>query len=96
MMATKVGRITGEKRLRERLGDIYGGVMGYDGKPTRSQIEALPESYHLIITLRYQQELSYAEIARIADVPLGTVKTIIYRARARLREALQQYEEEPV
>lgn len=60
------------------------------------QIEALPESYRLIITLRYQQELSYAEIARIADVPLGTVKTIIYRARARLREALQQYEKEPV
>lgn len=43
MMATKVGRITGEKRLREHLGEIYGGVMGYDGKPTQSQIDGLSE-----------------------------------------------------
>lgn len=43
MMATKVGRITGEERLRERLGNIYGGVMGYDGKPTQSQIDGLAE-----------------------------------------------------
>jgi RNA polymerase sigma-70 factor (ECF subfamily) len=60
------------------------------------QIDALPESYRLMITLRFQQELSYAEIAQVADVPLGTVKTMIYRARERLREALRQYEEEPV
>lgn len=60
------------------------------------QIDALPESYRLMITLRFQQELSYAEIAEIADVPLGTVKTVIHRARARLRAALHQYEEEPV
>ncbi len=43
IMATKVGRITGEKRLREHLGEIYGGVMGYDGKPTQSQIDGLKE-----------------------------------------------------
>jgi len=43
MIATKVGRITGEERLRERLSNIYGGVMGYDGKPTKSQIDGLAE-----------------------------------------------------
>lgn len=43
IMATKVGRITGETRLRERLGEIYGGIMGYDGAPTQSQIDGLEE-----------------------------------------------------
>jgi hypothetical protein len=43
MIATKLGRITGEEKLRERLSNIYGGVMGYDGKPTRSQIDGLAE-----------------------------------------------------
>ena len=57
------------------------------------QIDSLPESYRLLITLRYQQGLPYAEIAEIANVPLGTVKTGIFRARVQLREALRQFEE---
>lgn len=56
-----------------------------------SQIEALPESYRLLITLRYQNELSYKEIAGALDLPLGTVKTGIFRARAYLREALRHF-----
>ena len=31
--------ITGEHKLRENLGELYGGVNGYFGKPTQSQIE---------------------------------------------------------
>ena len=60
------------------------------------QIELLPESYKLVISLRFQQDLSYAEIAEVVEMPLGTVKTVLYRARERLRKALHQYEEEPV
>jgi RNA polymerase sigma-70 factor (ECF subfamily) len=55
------------------------------------QIEALPESYRLLVTLRFQQELSYEEIASIVNLPLGTVKIGIFRARQRLREAWQAY-----
>jgi len=43
ILATKEGRITGEERIRERLGEIYGGVMSYDGRPTQSQIDGLKE-----------------------------------------------------
>jgi len=57
------------------------------------QIEALPESYRLLVTLRFQQELSYDEIANVLSLPLGSVKTGLFRARARLREALHEYEE---
>ena len=57
------------------------------------QIEALPERYRLLITLRYQNQLTYEEIAQVLDLPLGTVKTGIFRARIRLREALRKFEE---
>lgn len=56
-------------------------------------IERLPASYQLLITLRFQQGLAYEEIAGIAGLPLGTVKTGLFRARARLREALRAFEE---
>jgi RNA polymerase sigma-70 factor (ECF subfamily) len=56
------------------------------------QIDALPESYRMLITLRYQQDLSYEEIADVLSLPLGTVKTGLFRARARLREAVEGFE----
>jgi len=34
------GMITGELKLREKLGDLYGGVNGYCGRPTQSQIDS--------------------------------------------------------
>lgn len=60
------------------------------------QIDALPESYRLLLSLRFQQDLSYAEIAEVVSMPIGTVKTGLFRARERLREALQAYEENAV
>ena len=33
------GMITGEKKLREHLGELYGGVNSYSGRPTQSQVE---------------------------------------------------------
>ena len=56
-------------------------------------IDALPESYRMLILLRFQQGLAYEEIAAVVSLPLGTVKTGLFRARARLRQALQAYEE---
>jgi len=52
------------------------------------EIDRLPEQYRLLVSLRYQHELSYDEIASLLNLPVGTVKTGLFRARARLREAL--------
>jgi len=52
-------------------------------------IDALPDHYRMLITMRYLQELSYAEIAEATSMPLGTVKTGIHRGRMRLRKAMQ-------
>jgi RNA polymerase sigma-70 factor (ECF subfamily) len=56
-------------------------------------MEELDENYRLLITLRYQNELSYEEIASTLNLPLGTVKTGIFRAKAQLRNALAVLEE---
>jgi RNA polymerase sigma-70 factor (ECF subfamily) len=58
-----------------------------------AQLDRLPEKYRLVLTLRYLQHLSYGEIAAVLDVPMGTVKTHIHRARRLLRERLRQWEE---
>jgi len=56
-------------------------------------IDELDANYKLLITLRYQNELSYDEIASILNLPLGTVKTGIFRAKEQLRKSLAQPEE---
>ena len=56
-------------------------------------IDALDANYKLLITLRYQNELSYEEIAASLNLPLGTVKTGIFRAKAQLRNALAHLED---
>ena len=56
-------------------------------------IENLDENYRLLISLRYQNELSYDEIAATLNLPLGTVKTGIFRAKEQLRKSLVQLED---
>jgi RNA polymerase sigma-70 factor (ECF subfamily) len=57
------------------------------------QIDLLPQGQRLMVLMRYQQEMSYEEIAQVMDLPLGTVKTGLFRAHTRLRQALSGYEE---
>lgn len=52
-------------------------------------INALPPKYHRVIVMRHQQEKSYDEIARELDLPLGTVKAHIFRARELLNKYLR-------
>ena len=44
-------------------------------------IESLPPRYRNLLTLRYFDELSYEEIAQQLDLPLGTVKAQLFRAK---------------
>lgn len=52
-------------------------------------IATLRPEYRNCIMLRYVEGRSYEEIAATLDLPLGTVKTYIHRARHELREALE-------
>ena len=56
-------------------------------------IDELDTNYKLLVTLRYQYELSYDEIASTLNLPLGTVKTGIFRAKEQLRKSFAHLEE---
>lgn len=52
-------------------------------------INSLPEKYRRVIVLRHKEDRSYEEIAVLLDVPLGTVKARIFRAREMLKRKLR-------
>lgn len=52
-------------------------------------IESLPSKYRKIIRLRHMEEKSYQEISEIMELPLGTVKAHIFRARELLNKFLK-------
>lgn len=52
-------------------------------------IDSLPEHYRIVVLLRHQQDLSYEEIAEALNLPLGTVKARIHRARALLKKHIE-------
>jgi RNA polymerase sigma-70 factor (ECF subfamily) len=59
------------------------------GASIEKAIAGLRPEYRSCIMLRHVEGRSYEEIAATLDLPLGTVKTYIHRARHELREALE-------
>lgn len=55
-------------------------------------VDQLPPHYRMILVMRHQEDLSYEEIAAALEIPLGTVKARIHRARESLRAHLQAYD----
>jgi RNA polymerase sigma-70 factor (ECF subfamily) len=54
-------------------------------------IEELPEEYRTAVVLSDVEGLGYAEIAELMDVPVGTVKSRLFRGRRRLQQVLYDY-----
>jgi RNA polymerase sigma-70 factor (ECF subfamily) len=53
-------------------------------------LASLPEHYRLVVILSDLEEFSYAEIAQALDVPVGTVRSRLARARGALQKMLWQ------
>jgi RNA polymerase sigma-70 factor (ECF subfamily) len=69
----------GELRNQERGGAI------------QEAIESLPWEYRELILLRHFGELPYEEIARMKQMPLGTVKNKLFRGRQMLKDRLKDF-----
>lgn len=54
----------------------------------RSAIDRLPEKYRTVVTLYHLQGKQYDEIATVLGLPMGTVKTHLFRAKEQLRRLL--------
>lgn len=61
------------------------------GEAIQTAIDGLPWDYRELIVLRHFGELSYDEIARLKDMPLGTVKNKLFRGRQMMKEKLRDY-----
>lgn len=59
-----------------------------DRRQINQAIAALPFVYREVLVLRELNDLSYKDIARIVDIPIGTVMSRLARARNLLRQAL--------
>lgn len=53
-------------------------------------VQALPPEARMIVQLAYWEELPLEQIAMVLEVPVGTVKSRLFRARGLLRDAMEQ------
>jgi RNA polymerase sigma-70 factor (ECF subfamily) len=79
----------------EELGDPEAGarcdqeaIARLERREVRQAVERLPEAQRVAVLLFYYQGLSYAEIARLCDAPVGTVGSWIHHGIRALRKAL--------
>jgi RNA polymerase sigma-70 factor (ECF subfamily) len=61
------------------------------GKEVERAIQELPEEFRLPVVFRHVGGMGYDEIAEILSVPVGTVKSRLFRGRRRLRQRLHRY-----
>lgn len=73
--------------LRE---DIFDGMMGDE---ITIALNSLPIDFKTVILLCDIEGFTYEEIAKIIDIPIGTVRSRLHRARNMLKESLKEYAE---
>lgn len=71
-------KILTEKQIKEKI---------------HAALYSLPENFRETLILYYMEELSYNEISEILDIPIGTVKTYLFRGKKMLRQTLTNINE---
>lgn len=72
--------------------DPYGDLRNVErGAAIQAAIDRLPWDYRELIVLRHFGELSYDEIAKLKEMPLGTVKNKLFRGRQMMKEELRDF-----
>ena len=60
----------------------------------QEHLSHLPAKYRVVLILRHLQDMTYEEMAEILTMPIGTIKTHLFRARNLLKERLQAHDRE--
>jgi RNA polymerase sigma-70 factor (ECF subfamily) len=58
----------------------------------QEQLSQLPPKYRIVLVLRHLQDMTYEEMAEVLTMPIGTIKTHLFRARNLFKERLQAFE----
>jgi len=80
-------RVPGYLDLRE---EIFASMMGDE---VTIAINSLPIDFRTVVLLCDVEGFTYEEISKIIDVPIGTVRSRLFRARNMLKEKLKRYAE---
>lgn len=78
--------LTHMQAVSEGIADVFDHI---DVRPAiESAVHALPEPHHSILVMIDLEGLTYEEAAGVLGVPVGTVRSRLYRARRHVQEAL--------
>ncbi|PKQ70397.1 RNA polymerase sigma factor [Raineya orbicola] len=92
---------TDEKKPdKEESNDFIDEAQNIEQNSIRSQqievlrllISKLPTNYRKVLTLRYFEDMDYQQIAEELDIPMGTVKAQLFRAKELLNELIRKHE----
>lgn len=89
-----------KKPDKEETNDVIDEAQNIEENSIRSQqievlrllINKLPINYRKVLTLRYFEDMDYQQIANELDIPMGTVKAQIFRAKELLNELIRKHE----
>jgi len=91
-----------DRPIKVKDGDVMPQICDDSSSPERelmyrekkkiihNYISLLPERYRRVIVLRHQEEYSYEEISKMLNIPIGTVKARIFRAREIIKKRLKE------
>lgn len=88
-LKTKDGDEIGMQIKDENLNPHESAVNKQKIELVRLIVQNLPDKYRKLVMLRYFRELAYDEIAKELDIPIGTVKAQLFRARELLFKVMK-------
>lgn len=68
--------------------ELFDQIMGDE---VNQALQSIPEEFKTIILLCDIEDFTYQEIAKILDIPVGTVRSRLFRARNMLKDKLKDY-----
>jgi len=81
------------KQAEAGADDVHDFDIGFSEEPLRNELISavmeLPAKYMNIFILVHLYEFTYADVAEIKDMPIGTIKSILFKSRVLLREVLK-------
>lgn len=78
----------GEQQSDDSIGPLDQVVAEQEADLLHAAVSTLPERYRLPLLYAALQELGYEDIATMLGIPVGTVKTLVFRGKVLLRERL--------
>ncbi len=82
------GHLSGMESAENPEQRLFAKILDQD---VRKAIENLPDDFRMVAVLSFLEGFSYEEIAEIADLQLGTVKSRMHRGRKLLQKQLYDY-----